>query len=134
MTAIRDAAGRITGIRSNSAGLPVAITAPDGARATFVRDAFGRVTRATDALGETLRQGWTVQGKPHDTELRLKTVTNAQGLEWQYHYDAAGRLTSETDFDGRTVTYEHDPLGRLIRRINAAGQSLTYERDVMGRS
>ncbi|MDV5143128.1 RHS repeat domain-containing protein [Streptomyces sp. SBC-4] len=38
----------------------------------------------------------------HDTELRLTKVTNAQGLDWNYTYDAGGRLIAETDVDGST--------------------------------
>ncbi|MEV6297643.1 RHS repeat domain-containing protein [Streptomyces sp. NPDC051896] len=69
MSAIRDTAGGATGTGTKSVGPPVSITAPDGARVIFVRDAFGRITEATDALGGTLRQGWTVEDEPAWWEL-----------------------------------------------------------------
>lgn len=39
----------------------------------------------------------------YDTELRLTSVVNPQGLVWSYRRDAAGRLVEESDFNGRTV-------------------------------
>ncbi|MCX4429784.1 hypothetical protein [Streptomyces mirabilis] len=57
----------------------------------FVRDAFGRITEATDALGGTLRQGWTVEveGEPAWWELPDGTCE-----EWSW--DGEGNLVSHT--------------------------------------
>ncbi|MGW3208392.1 hypothetical protein [Streptomyces sp. NPDC001135] len=137
----------INGIRTDSAGLPVSITAPDGARATFVRDAFGRVTEATDALGATLRQGWTVEGKPAWREL-------PDGTREEWSWDGEGNLVSHTDRLGRTSTHAvthfdrpaathssdggryrltHDTELRLTAVTNAQGLVWRYNYDAAGR-
>ncbi|MEU9481135.1 RHS repeat domain-containing protein [Streptomyces sp. NPDC048191] len=55
----------------------------------------------------------------HDTEQRLTTVVNAQGLEWRYSYDAAGRLMSEADFASwpGTPTSARPPAGQEAGRL-----------------
>ncbi|MEU8184247.1 RHS repeat-associated core domain-containing protein, partial [Micromonospora sp. NPDC049047] len=68
----------------------------------------------------------------YDTELRLTTVTNPQGLVWRYDYDPAGRLVAETDFNGRTQSYTLDPAGQLVARTNGAGQTIELAHDQLG--
>jgi RHS repeat-associated protein len=99
-----DAAGLRTRTEPTHFDLPAARVGPDGARLTF----------------------------GYDTELRLTSVTNPQGLVWSYEYDAAGQLTVETDFDGRTTRYRHDAAGQLVERTNGAGETVTFTRDPLG--
>jgi RHS repeat-associated protein len=85
--------------------LPVAETGPDGSRLAYA----------------------------YDTELRLVSVTNAQGLVWRYEYDPAGNLVGETDFNGRVLRYEYDAAGQLVGQVTGAGERITIERDALGR-
>lgn len=60
-------------------------------------------------------------------------MTNPQGLQWSYAYDAGGRVIAETDFDGRDLRYDLDPLGQVVRRTTPTGETIHYERDLAGR-
>ena len=68
----------------------------------------------------------------YDTERRLTTVINPQGLTWQYTRDPRGLVTAETDFNAAVTTFERDPAGHVIRQVNAVGQTLTYTHDPNG--
>ncbi|MBE1496086.1 RHS repeat-associated protein [Amycolatopsis lexingtonensis] len=119
---------------------------PDGATWRWQDSAVGNTDESTDARGNTTRTEYAQFDLPvaetgpdgsrlayaYDTELRLVSVTNEQGLVWHYRYDPAGNLTSETDFNGRTLHYRYDAAGQLIGRTNGAGETTTLERDVMG--
>ncbi|WP_406374805.1 RHS repeat protein [Streptomyces sp. NBC_00647] len=59
-------------------------------------------------------------------------VTNAQGLNWKYTHDKAGRPFSETDFDDRTIGYRHDAAGRLVSRTNSLGLTTHFALDELG--
>ncbi|MEV5510017.1 RHS repeat-associated core domain-containing protein [Streptomyces orinoci] len=155
--ALRDAFGRVTELRDplghrtilewTPSGQLACRTHPDGAVERWHYDAEGNQTVHESAEGAFTATTYGPFGTPttrtapdgarytfaHDTELRLRQVTNPQGLTWTYHYDAAGRPHSETDFDGRTLTYTHDPAGRLTSRTNALGQTITYQYDQLGR-
>ncbi|WP_432845515.1 DUF6531 domain-containing protein [Amycolatopsis sp. CA-161197] len=119
---------------------------PDGATWRWKDSAVGNTDESTDARGNTTRTEYAQFDLPvaetgpdgerlayaYDTELRLVSVTNEQGLVWHYRYDPAGNLTGETDFNGRTLHYRYDAAGQLIGRTNGAGETTTLERDVMG--
>ncbi|MEV0639675.1 RHS repeat-associated core domain-containing protein [Streptomyces sp. NPDC050619] len=100
------------------------------------RSSNGRHTRFENTHFDlcTLRQSedGTLERFRYDTELRLRSVTNAQGREWSYTYDGVGRVTSETDFDGRTLTYRYDAAGQLVERTNGAGQVTGFRYDAIG--
>ncbi len=102
----RNSGGHETAFESTRFDLPAARIAPDGSRSEFV----------------------------YDTELRLISVTNPEGVAWRYTYDPAGQLAEEIDFNNRRVAYRHDAAGRLIARTNGAGQTSTYTRDAAGRT
>ncbi|MGW4029428.1 DUF6531 domain-containing protein [Streptomyces sp. NPDC004838] len=143
---IRPPAGDPIRVRNNEAGLPVRITAVNGAEAVCVRDAFGRVTDVTDALGGSVRHGWTVEGKPAWREL-------PDGAREAWSWDGEGNLLGYTDRMGRTRTHSythfdlpletsaegarhlftHDTELRLTQVTNAAGASWTYVYDPAGR-
>ncbi|AXB47857.1 DUF6531 domain-containing protein [Amycolatopsis albispora] len=103
--AYQDAAGRGVTVQTTHFDLPAVETRTDGSKLTFT----------------------------YDAALRLRTVTNAQHLEWRYDYDAAGRLVAETDFNGRRIQYEHDEAGHLVARTNGLGQRIEFVRDRAGR-
>jgi RHS repeat-associated protein len=147
LTGVRNAVGGLTLIECDAAGLPVRVTAPDGASAIFTRDAFGRVVAATDAMGGTLRQGWTVEGKPAWREL-------PDGTREEWSWDGEGNLVSHIDRMGRVSTYTathfdlpagssigdgsgyrftHDTELRLTKVVNAEGLEWLYTYDAAGR-
>lgn len=139
--------GLVTTIVNDSAGLPIEITAPDGSTAVCTRDAFGRIIRVTDALGGTLTQEWTNEGK-------LSWRSLPDGSRERYEWDAEGNLLAHADRMGRTTTYtitdfdrtnstttktdgtyryRHDTELRLTQVTNPQGLEWTYTYDVAGR-
>lgn len=106
-------------------GNPLEFRSSTGRHSTYQNTHFDLVSMRSDEDG-------TVERYEYDTELRLRSVTNAAGQRWSYAYDPVGRLTSETDFNGRTLTYCYDPVGRVVSRTNGAGQTTTFRHDVLG--
>lgn len=121
---------------------------PDGAVWRWNRTAQGNSDESVDARGLVVRTEYSHFDLPtaeigpdgdrlsyvYDTELRLVSVTNEQGLSWRYTYDPAGNLISETDFNGRTTRYGYDAAGQLVSRGNSLGQTIAIERDALGRA
>ena len=85
----------------------------------------------SDGLGTTT---WT-----YDQLGRMTSVTNADGSQVEYTYDALGnRLTVTThinagDVSGKTITNAYDALNRLISVTDWDGQQTGYEYDALGR-
>ena len=129
---------------------PVEAVYPGGISEQLTWNAAGKLVRRTDGEGHEWRTTYTPQGLP-------ARVTNPQGGESVYTYDASGRATSfrTSDMpDGSAVTYGYDAYGRLesfttpgggrvtvefdgtmdrIRReTDQAGHTTTYERDANG--
>ncbi|MET9440134.1 RHS repeat-associated core domain-containing protein [Streptomyces sp. NPDC006610] len=100
------------------------------------RSSNGRRTRYENTHFDlcTLRENedGTLERFEYDTELRLRSVTNAAGQTWRYAYDGVGRLVSETDYDGRTLTYRYDAAGQLAERTNGAGETTRFRHDALG--
>ncbi|WP_338495213.1 putative T7SS-secreted protein [Streptomyces sp. SJL17-4] len=144
---ITDALGAETRMEWTVEGRPSRRTAPDGTTESWTYDGEGNCLSHTDAMGATTHFTYTdfdlmtSRTGPdgvryefaHDTNLRLKRVTNPQGLTWDYAYDQAGRLLTETDFDDRTLSYGYDTAGRLVSGANALGQRIRFERNALGR-
>ncbi|WP_033287996.1 RHS repeat-associated core domain-containing protein [Amycolatopsis jejuensis] len=84
-----------------------------------------------DLLAAENRADGTRVSFGYDTERRLTTVTNEQGLVWHHEYDAAGNLVRETDFGGVTAQYRYDAAGQLAERTDPAGTS-TFRYDLAG--
>ncbi|MGC5290456.1 DUF6531 domain-containing protein [Micromonospora sp. DT231] len=119
---------------------------PDGASEEWTYDPEGNLVSHTDQTGATTEFEVGHFDLPvartgplgarlafgYDTELRLTTVTNPQGLVWRYDYDPAGRLVAETDFNGRSQAYTLDAVGQVVSRANGAEQSIELIRDLLG--
>ena len=121
------------------AGLPSSVTYPDGATASYVRDAQGRTTqvdvqRAGAASELLLSQasyhafgpvgGWTYGNgrqvlRPLDQDYRPLAVqdTAPGGLDVGFRYDPVGNLTQLTPAASALplVKFDYDALGRLTR-------------------
>ncbi|MCX5604436.1 DUF6531 domain-containing protein [Streptomyces phaeochromogenes] len=146
VAAIHDPSGGVTRLGWTVEGLPAWRQLPDGGRETWRYDGEGNTVEHRDPTGGVTRftigpfdltAGRTGPDNAeyrfaYDTELRLTSVSNAQGRTWSYTYDAAGRLTQEVDFDGRRLRYTYDAASRVIERTNGQGQSVRYVRDSRG--
>ena len=114
---------------------------------TISRDAAGRVTAITDALGNAERYTLDAMGN------RL-AIRDKNGGLWTYSFDAAGRKLTETSpalsvttlgsnqqasssMQRITTRYEWDALGNLLSRTEADGRpesrTTRYEYDALGR-
>ncbi len=109
-------------------GLPTKATNPQGHETRYQYDAAGRVTRIaqdtvaaqtfeydararliTQALGQaTTRYSWALTGQ-------LQSVTQHNGHQVSYSYDAAQRLTGAADNRGNSVAYTLDGMGNKTR-------------------
>nr|WP_307850175.1 RHS repeat-associated core domain-containing protein [Saccharopolyspora sp. HNM0986] len=146
VTALSDPVGGVTRLGWTVDGRPAWRTLPDGATERWLYDGEGNLHTHVDALGQRtstevthfdlpaaeVRPDGTRLAFGYDTELRLTSVTNEQGLVWRYDYDAVGNLARETDFNGRVLTYRHNAAGQLVERTNGAGETTTFTRDLLG--
>lgn len=106
-----------------------------------VYDAMGRISKQTDALGQT---------STFTYNLDYTDVTNYQGNVTRVYkndkgyatriedegvddcikvYDSKGNLIQETAEDGTTLNYEYDTSNRLIQTTNARNQTKSYTYD-----
>lgn len=136
----------IKGLPLNAFGQLEKIKHPDGSIEHFVHDAEGRllahidpnqhitkyeydaaglISKRTDALNHTLKYQW-------DRLSRLKRLTNENGANYEFIYDAGGRLVKEIDFDAKETLYQYDELnGRLATSIEVAS---AYGQDLKDRT
>ncbi|MFE8645566.1 RHS repeat domain-containing protein [Sphingomonas sp. NCPPB 2930] len=70
---------------------------------------------AIDALGQTTRL-------LHDPLGRLLRVTQPDGAQQHYRWDADGNLCAYTDAQGATTGYRYDGLGQPVERTDAHGK------------
>lgn len=91
---------------------------------TYGRDALGRVTTVTDALGNRERMSYDAMGC-------LVSRTDADGYVTSFGFDAAGRANDVTFADGREVHMGYDRLSRLVELRDWLGTT-TYEYDAAG--
>ncbi|WP_435156043.1 DUF6531 domain-containing protein [Amycolatopsis sacchari] len=146
ISAITDPLGGVTRLGWTVEGQLTSRTEPDGTTQRWQFDGEGNLVSHVDPLGQVTTTRTThfdlplIETRPdgsrlefgYDRNLRLVSVTNAQGLVWRYSYDAAGNLVSETDFDGRTLRYAYDAAGQLVSRVNGAGQEVHVVHDLLG--
>ncbi|HWQ33702.1 MAG TPA: polymorphic toxin type 47 domain-containing protein [Blastocatellia bacterium] len=131
-----DALGRIRLIRH-----------PDGTARKYSWNVYDQITEYTDELGAITRWRYTPCGlvrkviRPHGGQIRFRysnvpgqliTVTNENGAEHHYEYDADGRMIKETDFGGRITHYEYDRDGQVAAIVNAAGHRTELRRNAAG--
>ncbi|WP_077487895.1 polymorphic toxin-type HINT domain-containing protein [Sinomonas mesophila] len=118
----------------DAAGNVTSATDPLGNVSTFQYSAEGDLTRATSPLG-------SVQSMAHDAAGRVTAVTsprgNAAGADpaqfiWRYEYDALGRPTKATDPAGQYETVGYDADGRVTKATDTKGRATTYTYDDAG--
>ncbi len=113
----------------NAAGQVTKQTFADNSSITFAYDARGNLTTVTDGAEIT------TYDYDHVTDGdRLKRVTYPKGRYLDYGYDAFGRRVRMTDQDGFETRYEYDAASRLYRLRDATDAILvTYNYDASGR-
>jgi RHS repeat-associated protein len=98
---------------------------PEGAQ-RFEYDALNRLTRFSDARGQTLEYAYESGG-------RLRRLVYPGGKAVNYEYDRAGRLIRVTDWLGHAMVYSYDAAGQLLTAATSGGVSTAYVYDAEGR-
>ncbi|WP_374212110.1 hypothetical protein [Streptomyces sp. PSAA01] len=98
-------------------------------------------------MGNTTRQGWTIEGKPAwregpdgareewqwDTEGNLARHTDQAGHTTTYTHTHFDKLATRTDPDGAHYAFTYDTELRLTEVTNAQGRKWHYTYDAAGR-
>ncbi|GAA5067838.1 putative T7SS-secreted protein [Nocardia callitridis] len=141
-----EANGTRTAVRVNGAGLPVEVTAPDGAVTRIRRDAMGRAVEVTDPLGAVTRYEWTPTGHllrrrdpdgrtdswTYDGEGNVRTHLDRAGGRTEFTYGAFDLLHERTSTDGAVTRFSWDTERRVTTVHNPIGQNWVYEYDAAG--
>ncbi|HEX4724173.1 MAG TPA: RHS repeat-associated core domain-containing protein [Pseudonocardiaceae bacterium] len=122
VAAITDALGNNTSVRTDLAGLPVAVIDPGGAVTRYVRDGFGRVVEQVDPAGGSTGFGWTVDGRP-----AWRRTPDGSTEFW--HHDGEGNLVEHVDQLGRSTRHEYTYFDVPAARTAPDGTRLEYNYD-----
>ncbi|MDO7484452.1 toxin C-terminal domain-containing protein [Acinetobacter baumannii] len=95
--------------KKNIAGEVVEIIDHDNNSLKYSRDALGRLTQTTDALGRSISLTLDKNGN------KLQQVDPVLGT-WQYRYNPLGQVVWQKDAKGQVTTFQYDVLGRLTQR------------------
>ncbi|WP_431113068.1 RHS repeat-associated core domain-containing protein [Variovorax paradoxus] len=124
-TAGTPGSARTTRWTYTSQGLVETETSPNGAVTTFSYDAFGNLSRVSNALGHVTRH-------TYDGAHRLSSTTAPNGAVTTYTYDSRDRLLTRT-VDAQTTSFTYKPYGAVETVTFPAGLSLTYVYDAAHR-
>lgn len=145
--AVIDPLGYRTEAENDALGRIRLLRHPDGAVRRFTWNVYDQIVEYTDEVGATTRWRYTPCGllrkviRPHSGQIKFKytnvpgqlvTVTNENGVEHFYEYDADGRMIKETDFGGRITRYAYDKDGQVSEITNNANQRTELKRNAAG--
>jgi RHS repeat-associated protein len=99
---------------------------PEQHTTTYVHDAAGLLTQATDPLAHVTRWSYDAAGK-------LESVTDAKSHTTTYGYDGADLLTSIRRADETTLRRGYDADDNLTSRTDGAGKTTSYGYDARDR-
>ncbi|WP_151779963.1 polymorphic toxin type 47 domain-containing protein [Acinetobacter bereziniae] len=108
-TIITNAKGQNRIERSNIANETTEIVNHDGHSLKYKRDALGRLTQTTDALGRNIVLTLDKNGN------KLQQIDPNLGT-WNYRYNVLGQPVWQQDGKGQQTSFQYDVLGRLIKR------------------
>jgi RHS repeat-associated protein len=135
VASITDPVGNKTTYSYNTLGQRVSMVSPRGNVAggnpaqyttSWVYDALGRLTQATDPLGHTSSQ-------TYDGDGNVTSVTDARNNTTSYAYNADNELTQVTRPNTTTLQYGHDLDGNLTSQTDGASHATTYAYDALNR-
>jgi RHS repeat-associated protein len=107
-------------------GRSITATNPRGATQTRLKDEDNRTILLTDAQGAQ-------QSYQFDAWGNLAQTKNALGYVTTISYDASGHKARMADPDMGTWAYQHDALGQLRNQTSPKGQTATMVYDSLGR-
>ena len=122
-----DSLGAVISFTYNSNGLPASKTDPLNHLTHYAYDQFGNLTGVTNALNQTSASfGYDIRG-------RMTRATDALGNSIYYAYDARDRLVLTTYPDNSTEQRVYNLTGKLVEVIDPRGNSTAYAYDGYGR-
>lgn len=101
-------------------------TNPDGKTTYFAYDAFGRTTRLTNSLGESIDLQWDVRSN-------LIQIKDAKGNVTRFEYDRGNRVVRETLPLGQVTSYTYDAKGNRQSITYPTGSRKVYTLDKVDR-
>lgn len=117
-------------------GLVAAMVDADGNQADYAYDGAGRlVTTTLPAVWKGIAGPMTRPVSSHTLDVTgaVTSVTDPNGRQVSYEYDAAGHVVRTTFADGSFRTQTFDTLGRRTSETNEEGQTTTFTWDALGR-
>lgn len=131
----RDSAGRVSHLsdgngwsvhfRHDPLGNVTAVERSGGTKDEYDYDAFGRLVRHRDSLGNETR---LTQGP----EGQLTGLQFPNGKSHTIQYDPLDRVIGQQFADGRVERYQYSPDGELAEIVTATGDSTSLEYDPVG--
>jgi RHS repeat-associated protein len=132
---------------------PTRLVDKKGNQTQYQYDAFGNVTRITNATGKIALYTYndknnlltatefhasgdavTPTAYSYDTVgNRLRTSTNPENEVTWFYYDAQHQITSAKDGRNRTTYFGYDPYGNLASKRDALNNITQYDNDYAGR-
>lgn len=133
-----DRRGQVVGVISDSAGVNAITSA--------VYDAFGRLSRSTDASGNVLQQNYdrlgrvvstidgmdSVRASSYDAFGRVKTLTDALGRVTSYAYDDALRTVTIKTPENVSVRTSYTRQGQKLSVVDGNGNTTSFGYDENG--
>ncbi len=118
----------------NPNGWQVAVDPPEGGTAAAeISDVHGDVVELREFHDGTPSGTYDATKYTYTARGDLKTVVNAMGHTWRYHYDLRGREVKVEDPDKGTVTTAYDATDQVVRSTDARGRTVSTTYDALDR-
>ena len=124
MVSFTDEEGQETTVCYDLNNRPTALAYSDGRTVSFRYNRRGELVEMTDWNGTAAME--------RDILGRLVKVTDHNGRETGFTYDAAGNRTGITYPDGAAAVYAYDRNNRLVKVTDGEGQAAQYTYDGVG--
>lgn len=122
--------GNTTSFGYSAEGFRNSVTVPGPGGATYTTTSlfneWGWPTEVTNALGETVRTSYNLNGQ-------IISVRDALGREFRSEYDEAGNLTKQFDGKGANTLYSYNNANERIAMTSRSGAVWNYEYSPTGK-